>query len=131
MDCDFSRDTNSPQSVFRNIIDEHLTEYPSHSLDVKRNGYGYVVMCMDCGFHEVEPNSDLAELTKKQHSMEHYEHTVEIKRKSWDNTSTWDLEKYKKFKEVAPHSFNNKFAKNVIFQNFDDDNIDVFSEIQA
>lgn len=131
--CDFSKETECPQAIFRDIISEHLNEYPTHSLDIKRNGYGYVVMCNDCGFHEVEPDKDLAELTKKQHRREHYGHDVDIKRKSWNNTSTWDLETYKSFKSAFPHSFNNKFSKHVIFMNFDDDNIgeDIFDELSG
>lgn len=121
-DCDFSKDTNSLKKLNR-IINDHLEDNPTHELFEKMNGFAYIVLCRDCGYHRLEPTKDLADDTRKRHRMTHYGHDVDIRRKGWDNKNDDDAITYKRKQQIDPDAFNSKFAKRVIFHNFGDDNI--------
>lgn len=86
--------------------------------------YGYLVLCKDCGYQQVEPTKDLADDTLAEHRTTHYGHNVVIERKAYNNKTSWDLDGYLRKIEIDPFKAHNLFAKRHIHQNFDDHNIE-------
>jgi hypothetical protein len=125
--CDFSRKANTEDKVM-GFVEDHLDEHPDHDLDVKVNGFSFLVMCEDCGYHDIEPTKDLAEDNKAEHRIGHYGHSVRVKRIGKDNKNGIDVKTYNSRKKVDPHAFHNKFAKRVIHKNMDSDDIQSLRE---